>query len=140
MKCDLCQKGDLVSEVVPRLTNIGPYAVRDTVTRDRCPACGETFLGLDALRAAELRAARRVLLEGPAVGTVARDVRKILGLTQRELSPLIGLSWEAISRLENADETSPANTMALLLLVERAMRGEALEGDRGEAVKLSRVS
>lgn len=140
MKCHLCEKGDLVSEVVPRVTKIGPYAVKDTVTRERCPACGETFLSGTELHAAELRAAKRVLLEGPAAGAVAKEVRKILGLTQRELSPLIGLSWEAISRLENARTTSPANTMALLLLVERAMRGEPLEGERSEAMTLSRVS
>ncbi len=140
MKCDLCEKGDLVTEIVPRVTKIGPYAVADTVARERCLACGEEFFSGEEVHGAELRAAKRVLLEGPAVGATARDVRKILGLTQRELSPLIGMSWEAISRLENASATSASNTMALLLLVERALRGEALEGERGATVTLSRVS
>ena len=94
-----------------------------------CTACGESTISDEAWKSAELRAALTVLHDVPHVeGAVLRAVRKILGLTQKELGAVLELDHATISRSEASTSNIPRMTqLALATLVERAQRGEPLE-------------
>lgn len=94
-----------------------------------CATCGEASISDAAWKAAELRAALTVLHDLPHVeGAVLRAVRKILGLTQKQLGAILELDHATISRSEASAAHIPRTTqLALATLVERAQRGERLE-------------
>ena len=84
----------------------------------RCPKCGETVLALDqirALRAGAFQVYRRS--HGLLPGSAIRSVREQLGLTQVELSRLLRLGANTVSRWEAGRNVQSAAMDVLLRLI-----------------------
>lgn len=111
-----------------------------------CTKCGEQSITAETWHKAELRAAFTVLHEVPRVdGAVLRAVRKILGLTQKQLGAILDFDNATISRLEaSSDPIQRTTQLALSSLVTCAQNGQRLElpqaPPEGEALIVAEAS
>lgn len=110
MRCYNCgAQGTLVPSSDPLTTRVGDVEVQDRGFMIKvCSECGEWALRADVLEQAELRAAVIALSDLPEMtGERLRAVRKILGLTQRQLGETLDTRHETLSRIENAEDPAP---------------------------------
>ncbi len=118
MRCYNCgSTKEFVSSTKPLTTRIGDVEVQDrSIPLKVCADCDKWALGADVLERAELRAAVVALSDlSEMSGERLRAVRKILGLTQRELGKRLDTRHETLSRIENAEEPAPEWLRAAML-------------------------
>lgn len=128
MRCIHCQAETTAVVVKEHRERIGDRETIDKITWSSCEACKHEWITDAAWKAAELRAAMTVLRDLPSIdGKIMRSVRKILGLTQRELAEMLELDNATISRMESGAMTVQRTThLALDALVEWAKDGRSL--------------
>jgi putative zinc finger/helix-turn-helix YgiT family protein len=73
----------------------------------RCGSCGEIVFNADQVRAQERAAARALVTRGVRAGNELRFVRKLAGLTAAELSEILDVRPETVSRWERGEVEIP---------------------------------
>jgi HTH-type transcriptional regulator / antitoxin MqsA len=122
MQCPLCAQAELRHDTrdLP-YTYKGETIAISAVTGDYCPACGESVL--TAAESARVSAAmlafnRQVNASIVDPGFIV-DVRKKLGLDQREAAEIFGGGVNAFSRYENGKTKPPLALVKLLKVLDR---------------------
>ncbi|MBJ7309720.1 type II toxin-antitoxin system MqsA family antitoxin [Rugamonas sp. CCM 8940] len=122
MKCPVCGAAELIHDTrhMPH-TYKGERTVIAAVTGDFCPACSESIL--DA--AESNRVMREMQAFSKQVNATIVDpgfianVRKKLGLDQREAAEIFGGGINAFSRYENGKTKPPLALVKLFKLLDR---------------------
>lgn len=122
MKCPVCGAAELVRD-----TRDLSYAYKGEVTHipavtgDYCPACGEAILdAANGDRYSELAGQFQQQVNAAFVPpSYIAQVRKKLGLDQREAAAIFGGGVNAFSRYENAKTKPPLALVKLLKVLDR---------------------
>jgi HTH-type transcriptional regulator/antitoxin MqsA len=122
MKCPSCAAAELIHDTRDiTYTYKGETTQIPDVTGDFCPACDESVLAAEESR----RTMQAMLAFNKQVNAASVDpdfianVRKKLGLDQREASELFGGGVNAFSRYENGKTKPPLALVKLLKLLDR---------------------
>jgi HTH-type transcriptional regulator / antitoxin MqsA len=122
MKCPSCAMTELVHD-----TRDIPYSYKGEATLipaisgEFCPACGESLLNAEQSR----RVMDAMLAFNKQVNSAIVDpdfiinVRKKLGLDQREAAEIFGVGVNAFSRYENGKTKPPLALVKLLKVLDR---------------------
>ncbi|MBS0465897.1 MAG: type II toxin-antitoxin system MqsA family antitoxin [Proteobacteria bacterium] len=122
MKCPVCGAAELIHDTrdLP-YTYKGETTVIAAVTGDFCPACAESIL--DAAESnrvmREMRAFSKQVNAAIVDPGFIMNVRKKLGLDQREAAELFGGGINAFSRYENGKTKPPLALVKLFQLLDR---------------------
>lgn len=122
MKCPVCGAAELIHDTRDlTYTYKGETTVIPAVTGDFCPACAESVL--DAAESArvmrEMRAFCKQVNATIVDPSFIANVRKKLGLDQREAAEIFGGGINAFSRYENGKTKPPLALVKLLKLLDR---------------------
>ncbi|MEJ7138565.1 type II toxin-antitoxin system MqsA family antitoxin [Amphibiibacter pelophylacis] len=122
MKCPVCGAAALIRDTrdLP-YTYKGESMVIAAVTADFCPACGESVTDLaesDRVMQ-EMRAFNRQVNAASVDLDFIVNVRRKLGLGQREAAEIFGGGVNAFSRYENGKTRPPVALVKLLKLLDR---------------------
>lgn len=122
MKCPSCAAAELIHDTRDiTYTYKGETTQISAVTGDFCPACDESILAAEESR----RTMQAMLAFNKQINAASVDpdfianVRKKLGLDQREASELFGGGVNAFSRYENGKTKPPLALVKLLKLLDR---------------------
>ncbi len=122
MKCPSCAAAELIHDTRDiTYTYKGETTQISAVTGDFCPACDESILAAEESR----RTMQIMLTFNKQINAASVDpnfianVRKKLGLDQREASELFGGGVNAFSRYENGKTKPPLALVKLLKLLDR---------------------
>ena len=122
MKCPSCAAAELIHDTRDiTYTYKGETTQISAVTGDFCPACDESILAAEESR----RTMQIMLTFNKQINYASVDpnfianVRKKLGLDQREASELFGGGVNAFSRYENGKTKPPLALVKLLKLLDR---------------------
>jgi HTH-type transcriptional regulator/antitoxin MqsA len=122
MKCPVCGAAELIHDTrdIP-YTYKGDSTVITAVTGDFCPACAESIL--DAAESnrvmREMQAFSKQVNAAIVDPGFITDVRKKLGLDQREAAEIFGGGINAFSRYENGKTKPPLALVKLFKLLDR---------------------
>jgi HTH-type transcriptional regulator/antitoxin MqsA len=122
MKCPVCGAAELIHDTrdMP-YTYKGDSTVIAAVTGDFCPACAESIL--DAAESnrvmREMQAFSKQVNAAIVDPGFITDVRKKLGLDQREAAEIFGGGINAFSRYENGKTKPPLALVKLFKLLDR---------------------
>jgi HTH-type transcriptional regulator/antitoxin MqsA len=122
MKCPVCGAAELIRDIrdIP-YTYKGDSTVIAAVTGDFCPACAESIL--DAAESnrvmREMQAFSKQVNAAIVDPGFITDVRKKLGLDQREAAEIFGGGINAFSRYENGKTKPPLALVKLFKLLDR---------------------
>lgn len=100
-RCELCGKNSVVRDHVPVTRVVGDVSFEIGVPANVCTACGERFLGAEAMKAADEAVALELARNGPATRESFRWMRSTIGLASNELAAMLHVAPESISRWEN---------------------------------------
>ncbi|WP_413742385.1 type II toxin-antitoxin system MqsA family antitoxin [Sodalis sp. RH15] len=122
MKCPICGSADLVHQTrdVPFIYKGHKFVIGD-VTGDFCPACGESILDStesEAFMTKTMQCRKRVNNEIIAPEFIVQ-IRKKLGLNQKEASEIFGGGVNAFSRYEKGQAQPHPSTIKLLQVLDR---------------------
>lgn len=121
MKCPICGEADLVHETrdLP-YTYKGKTATLKAIEGDFCPACDEGVLSPEAVdRFGQLAQDFQKQVNAEQVNPeFIFNVRKKLGLGQREAGEIFGGGVNAFSRYENGKAEPPVSLIKLLKLLD----------------------
>lgn len=122
MKCPSCAAAELIHDTRDiTYTYKGETTKIPAVTGDFCPICDESVLAAEESR----RTMQAMLAFNKQINAASVDpdfianVRKKLGLDQREASELFGGGVNAFSRYENGKTKPPLALVKLLKLLDR---------------------
>ena len=122
MKCPVCGAAELIHDTrdLP-YTYKGETTVIAAVTGDFCPACAESILDVAESNRVmrEMRAFSRQVNAAIVDPGFIMNVRKKLGLDQREAAELFGGGINAFSRYENGKTKPPLALVKLFQLLDR---------------------
>ncbi len=122
MKCPVCGAAELIHDTrdIP-YTYKGDSTVIAAVTGDFCPACAESIV--DAAESnrvmREMQAFSKHVNAAIVDPGFITDVRKKLGLDQREAAEIFGGGINAFSRYENGKTKPPLALVKLFKLLDR---------------------
>jgi HTH-type transcriptional regulator/antitoxin MqsA len=120
MQCANCGYHEIVHAVMDiPYKFMGRKTVIPNVEGERCPECGEIFLGMEAARKTDEAMKRFNRDVGAMLGVTPefiRQVRKKLNLGQKEAGNIFGGGVNAFSRYE-AGKTPPPRSLVKLLRV-----------------------
>ena len=106
-----------------------------TLRVQRCTACGEIYLPAGVLGEFERAAALELARSGADQPAALKFIRKAAGLKAVELSALLGLTPQHLSRLENGKATADRRTVALVAaLLEDRVAGTTRTADQLRAI------
>jgi HTH-type transcriptional regulator/antitoxin MqsA len=124
MKCVLCGKGEVALDTrdVP-FTYKGQKTFIKNIRGEYCSHCGEGYYGPEhdgnKLMAGHREFREKVDAVLVEQATFVEQVRKKLGLDQREAGEIFGGGVNAFSRYETAKVRTPVSVMQLLTLLDR---------------------
>lgn len=113
-RCAMCKKGTLVRVLAPESIKVGSHVFTAKVKALKCRSCGEVFFDGPSLERFELRVAVELARSGESSGEVMRFMRKAGGLRALELSDLLGVTPETVSRWETGKRPMEHRAMAVL--------------------------
>jgi HTH-type transcriptional regulator/antitoxin MqsA len=122
MKCPSCAAAELIHDTRDiTYTYKGETTQIPDVTGDFCPACDESvFAAEESRRTTQIMLAFNKQVNAASVDPdFIANVRKKLGLDQREASELFGGGVNAFSRYENGKTKPPLALVKLLKLLDR---------------------
>lgn len=121
MQCVSCGYHETVLIIVDiPYKYMGHKTVIPDVACERCPECGEVFLGLEASRKADDARARFNREVGDKIGVTPefiRQVRKKLNLDQKEAGSIFDGGVNAFSRYETGKIPPPVPLIKLLRIL-----------------------
>lgn len=122
MKCPVCGAAHLVHDTrdVP-YTYKGQQTTIPDVTGDHCPACGETVMDAESSDrfAVAVVAFQREINASYVDPTYILQVRRKLGLDQRDAAEIFGGGANAFSRYETGKTRPPVALVKLLKVLDR---------------------
>ncbi|ABB75502.1 transcriptional regulator, XRE family [Nitrosospira multiformis ATCC 25196] len=124
MRCSLCGKGEVVAGTrdVP-FTYKGQKTFIKNIRGEYCNRCGEGYYGPehdgDILMAGYREFREKVDTVLAEQATFVEQVRKKLGLDQREAGEIFGGGVNAFSRYETGKVRTPVSVMQLFTLLDR---------------------
>ncbi len=124
MKCAQCGHEGLESGVVERTVNVGELGYTAEVPAKVCSSCGAYRLSLDTLRKFGELVAADLAREGVSSPDAFKYMRKQLRLPAKELSALLDVSPETVSRWENGKYPIDPRAVKLLGVMVLASVGD----------------
>ena len=122
MNCTICEKGNLVCKTIDMpYTYKGKTTAIKSVTGDSCSVCGEFVLNMtESNRVSKEMLAFNKQINATIVNpSFIANVRKRLGLDQREAAEIFGGGANSFSRYENGKTKPPLALVKLLKVLER---------------------
>ncbi len=115
MKCSNC-KADSAKRLENRVHSIavGLRRFEAELPTEVCSVCGDTTVKLDDMGRFEVAVARYLATHGARDGHALRFMRKSLSLRAAELSSLLGIAPETVSRWENHKVSPDPLAVAML--------------------------
>lgn len=121
-QCNNCHARSFERKEIETAIQIGSREVVHTHVQEVCTRCAQFNMSPNLLALFELRSALKVLREHKATGTIASDIRRIIGLTPMDLADRLGVVQETIVLWErSAEPIAPTIALALEALVRRRL-------------------
>ena len=119
----------------PLRATIAGVPFERTLRVQRCSACGEVYLPAGVLGEFERAAALELARAGADQPAALKFIRKAAGLKAVELSALLGLTPQHLSRIENGKAAADKRTVALVAaLLEDRVAGTTRTADQLRAI------
>jgi len=141
-KCTQCGATEFVSDVIDDTIHVGSTTfVVSGVPCERCVACREYRVSLNDMGRAELTVAASLAQMGVRTGSAFKFMRKALGLKAVQLSELLGVQPETMSRWERETQPVESRSLALLgaLVADRVAGRDESTMERLKAIQEPRV-
>lgn len=103
-RCIICNGTKFRDGTVDHRFTVGERQLAVAMPATICEACGDAYVNLDALGAAEREVARRLVEGGAPSGAAFRFVRKALGIPAKTLASELGVAPETISQWESGEQ------------------------------------
>ncbi len=123
-RCPECGSGAVRSVKTEEKLQVGSRVFTQVLPGKRCEKCAATYTAAKELQALEMTAASEIAASGEVSPENFRFLRKVLGMRAQDLSPLLQVAPENLSKWENGHARVPPTAWVVLAEMVEAKRGK----------------